>query len=549
MTPYRFCLIVLFAGVAQAQAPPAKDRPKGTTVTGRVVSEPGGKPEAGVVVTLWNGNGGENSTSRTDDAGVYSFANVEPGDYYKVWIQERPKTEVGVWSEGVVVQVKDRPVRAGDLFRMLPQSISGMVIDLDTGKPVPGANINFSTADNNRDGVTTDSEGRYCLFVTPREVELECYGTDERYEGSRQTHKVTVVADKHIKGIDFKVKSGPKFTGLVLFQDGKPAKGLEVLVELWRLPLAFDGNDAGSGRHFRVNTDEKGRFLGYMRVGEARDRMQTVALKAIARLPDGTLGGVADAKTSTKEEYKVNPLKVVLAKTAGVKFRVADPDGMPITNANVTASDINSGWYWHNYLGGPVNHLGEGKYLMTNLIPGLEYHLAIERKGHQTGTQKKKLVLNPDEIRELGDIRLEWWGKKAVPGLLNKLQSADMYDRETAAHQLGQLGADADAAVPALIEKLNQDPTNTVRYGVAAALGKIGPAAKLAVPSLLRALQEDTGGGVQREAATALGLIGDLSALPFLRNALKNPDRDVQNAAAESVERLEKVLKKPAPAK
>lgn len=94
-----------------------KDRPKGTTVTGRVVSEPGGKEVAGVVVTLWNGSGGQRRTSQTDDAGVYSFANVEPGEHYKVWIQERPKTEAGIWSEGVVVRVKDRPVRADDLFR------------------------------------------------------------------------------------------------------------------------------------------------------------------------------------------------------------------------------------------------------------------------------------------------------------------------------------------------------------------------------------------------------------------------------------------------
>jgi HEAT repeat protein len=58
-------------------------------------------------------------------------------------------------------------------------------------------------------------------------------------------------------------------------------------------------------------------------------------------------------------------------------------------------------------------------------------------------------------------------------------------------------------------------------------------------------LKDDTGGGVQREAATALGLIGDLFALPFLRDALKSSERDVQKSAAESIERLEKDLKKP----
>jgi HEAT repeat protein len=183
---------------------------------------------------------------------------------------------------------------------------------------------------------------------------------------------------------------------------------------------------------------------------------------------------------------------------------------------------------------------------MSGLVPGLDYHLNVLSPGYQPGSQKgKAIVLKPEEVRDLVDIRLEWWGKKAVPGLLKKLQSADMYDRESAARHLGQLGADAADAVPALMEKLKNDPRNTVRYSVAAALGKIGPAAKQAVPDLIRALQKDAGGGVQREAATALGLIGHPVALPFLKEALDNPDTDVSGAAAEAIQRLEKVWKKP----
>src|SRR5262249_55186896 len=100
---------------------------------------------------------------------------------------------------------------------------------------------------------------------------------------------------------------------------------------------------------------------------------------------------------------------------------------------------------------------------------------------------------------------------------------------------------------PALVELLQKDPRNTIRFSAAEALGKIGPTAKAAVPDLIVAMQEDTGGGVQREAATALGLIGDLSALPALKEALKSSDNDVSRASGEALKRLDEAAKKPRP--
>ena len=139
-------------------------------------------------------------------------------------------------------------------------------------------------------------------------------------------------------------------------------------------------------------------------------------------------------------------------------------------------------------------------------------------------------------MRDIGYLRLDGWGKKAVPGLVKELQSAEASDRETAARLLGELGTDAAAALPVLIETLKHDPRNTVRYVVAEALGKIGPIAKGTVPDLILALQNDTGGGVQREAAIALGLIGDHSAVPVLKDALNSSESDVKRAATRSAQ-------------
>lgn len=535
-------LVAVGLGVAGRPANgAAPDLTPGTTVSGRVLAEPGGKPVAGVVVTLWNGSGSGRWAARTDEKGAYSFSDIKPGDYYKVWIEARPGRVAEVWSEAVVVRVASLPVKADDLFATLPQSLSGTVTDADTGKPVRGAGINFSTADGNRQVVETDSEGRYRLFVTPREVSLYCYGTAERYDPPEVQRRVTVNEGKHVKDIDFKLKSAPPFSGLVVYPDGKPARGAQVLVTVRRPPLPVGGmGDLGSHKEYRLTTDTKGRFVGYM-LGVRKS--PTVDLKVVARPLDHGAGGVVEGKTTAQDNYRVEPLKVVLARSAGILVRVVDPDGAPVRNSEVGASTYP--WQDRSGLGGAVKHVGDGNYLIMGLIPGLDYRVWVNNTpGLRATMYPGTITLKPDETRELEDLRLDWRGKKAIPGLLKKLQSPDMYDRELAVNLLAELGADAAEAVPALVEKLKSDPRNTVRYSAATALGRIGPGARGAVPDLIKALQKDTGGGVQREAATALGLLGEPSALPALKVASIHADIDVRRAAGEAIKRLDEAAKK-----
>lgn len=539
----RFALataLLVLAAPARSAEPQPGDFVPGYTVTGRVLSEAGGKALPGVLVTLWNGDGLGRWTGRTNEKGEYSFSGVKPGDYYKVWIEERPATEAGVWSEAVVVQVKDRPVRAGDLFATLPQSLSGTVTDVDTGKPVAGAELNFSTADRNRDSVKTDDKGRFRLFVTPRDVDICCNGTDERYEPSEQRHLVGVGEGKHVNGTDLKVKSAPPFTGLVVNPDGKPAKAANVLVEMrWASPAGGGFGELNTGRDRWFKTDAEGRFTGYLRGSRGTT---AVDLKVFARPLDHTTGGVATAKTTAKDEYRLDPIKVTLARSANILVRVVDPDGKGVPDSGVLASTH----LWRDWsgLGGAVKDLGDGKYLVMGLIPGVEYHVWANPPGLRGAAHPETITLKPDETRELADLRLEWWGKKAVPGLIKKLQGANAFERDLALALLGELGAEAADAVPALVENLKNAKSNSVRFSAATALGKIGPPAKASVPDLIKALQEDNGGGVQREAATALGLIGEAAALPALKVASEHVDQDIRKAAAEAIKRLDEWAKK-----
>jgi HEAT repeat protein len=84
--------------------------------------------------------------------------------------------------------------------------------------------------------------------------------------------------------------------------------------------------------------------------------------------------------------------------------------------------------------------------------------------------------------------------------------------RNAAAYEIAGIGPAAAAAVPALIEALD-DPVAAVRYPVTVALLEIGPAAKAAVPKLRQMMDEEINDEIAASARRALKRI-DPSAVP-----------------------------------
>jgi hypothetical protein len=84
--------------------------------------------------------------------------------------------------------------------------------------------------------------------------------------------------------------------------------------------------------------------------------------------------------------------------------------------------------------------------------------------------------------------------------------------RNAAAYEIAGMGADAAAAVPALVEAL-EDPVPSVRFPVTVALMEIGPAAKAAVPRLRQMVDEEINDEIAASARRALKRI-DPSAVP-----------------------------------
>jgi HEAT repeat protein len=84
--------------------------------------------------------------------------------------------------------------------------------------------------------------------------------------------------------------------------------------------------------------------------------------------------------------------------------------------------------------------------------------------------------------------------------------------RNAAAYEIAGLGPAAVAAVPALIEAL-EDPVAAVRYPVTIALLEIGPGAKAAVPRLVQMMEEEINDEIAASARRALKRI-DPTAVP-----------------------------------
>ena len=519
-------------------------------IIGRVMPEPGGSGVPGVAVRLFYDN---EVVAKTDKNGEYCFKSVEP-NVYAIRTIERP---AGEWSEGVVVRVANDSVRADDLYLKMPQSISGLVSDAKTGEPVVGARIRFSTADKNWDAVTTDEEGKYRLYVAARKVTVQSEGTPKRYypqkstDGFYESRQVVVEDNQRVEQVDFQVHSAPKLIGQVLDSGGKPAKGVSVYLHVnWsggkpipgvELPLERSSIDFGSSIASELTTDEEGRFVCYQRrFSMPRRTNEKMKITAVARSQDGSAGGFVDFDTDSDDRI-FEGLQVKLTPTVAVEVRVVDPKGKPIARA--TPNVI---YYLRRYihLGYEVSPLelnfqsvGKGRFRAMGLTPGLQYELSATAEGYHSSEARMLLFKPGTKTHDAGTFQLKWWDRRALMSLLIQLESEDRYQRESACNSLAALGPEAASATAALVDRLKNDPVNTVRYAAAEALGKIGPAAKTAVDDLIESLNRD-GLGVDREAARALGLIGDASAVPALRDALASRESEVRSCAVVSLGQL-----------
>jgi len=133
-------------------------------------------------------------------------------------------------------------------------------------------------------------------------------------------------------------------------------------------------------------------------------------------------------------------------------------------------------------------------------------------------------------ITHLGENRYA----PSVPRLTELVRQADPGTRYLAAKALGQIGDEAESALPVLLEALRADDM-FLRAGITGALIQIGYPA---VPGLTRALF-DPSSAVKRAACKALGKIGSERAVPALIFSLKDRNAGVRKFAREALTRID----------
>jgi HEAT repeat protein len=126
----------------------------------------------------------------------------------------------------------------------------------------------------------------------------------------------------------------------------------------------------------------------------------------------------------------------------------------------------------------------------------------------------------------------------AIPALVKALKDSDETVARQAGRSLRAIGAPTRDDLPLLIEGI-RDANPRVRNYAVEALGKMGAEARSAVPALAQVLKaKETDTELRQQAARTLGQIGPAATaqgVPALSEALKSPEAVVREAAAETL--------------
>ncbi|MHC4476351.1 MAG: HEAT repeat domain-containing protein, partial [Planctomycetota bacterium] len=560
-------------------------------VNGRVLDRAGGKTVSGVKVKLWSGWTHHSRLAVTDENGHYRFDHIEPGPYM-LRVVDLP---AGIWTEGTAILATDEPRhrnmrstrlfrprayassrlceigpdqtnaqhsfeaavitpsrhQANDLYLELPQSVSGIVRNEQTGESVADAKLRFRSLDRLLHSVQTDSEGRYRLFVPPGTDSISCSGTANRYYQSEVGCKIAVRPGEHLEKVDFAVRSAPSFTGRV-FSNGSPApEGTDVWIILewrdksFREPFLAKprGKVSTNDTVQRVKTDTDGQFKGFFRDPYWPESMlyMDVSVTAFAWLPDNSAGGVARSPVTETEKPSIEPLEIVLEDTGSAAFRVVGPDGKGVTDADVDCGRLVKDNPWILGPSVTVTESGQGRYHAKGLIPGLEYRCYVKAEGyrHEGLRYAEPVVVQPGQHVQAADVKLDWWGAKAIPEMIKYIRPTD----EGIPHNLGKIGPDAAETVPALVELIKKSDSDTVLFRTTQALGKIGVKSEDTVRVLISLLERKSEGNlIANAAAEALGRLGAQEAVGPIEAALK-AGRIWRRTAVTALWRIKKAAK------
>ena len=371
--PAALVVIGLLANSLAAQATPAPE----STARFRVL-KPDGTPLAGAEIQVQHYKGlksdrdlpGERLKITTDADGWFT----------------RPLGTGGSWRVNILVQdvgyilserfetTAGQPIEQTLTLRP-GATLSGRLLDEDTGQPVPKGWVNLYSRENTMSGNPqlqpssggrTDSEGRWTLTTVPDgQWELGANGPGYIFRGSAQ---VLAVRDgKGADGIELKLKRGAAMQVRFLGPDGKPVGGAKIKADLDRMR---EGDSSGSTSGGEYTTDAEG-WVTF-------DGLIDSAWRVRARI-----SGLGYAFSDTVE---------VKAADGPTKLTVQVKKGMSVSGQVLVAGTdrpVEKAWVYLRPVDfkalrvplGSVRSDAEGFWQQTDVSPG-QYVVCVQKESH-----------------------------------------------------------------------------------------------------------------------------------------------------------------------
>jgi hypothetical protein len=313
----------------------------------------------------------------TDEKGAYELKGLR--------LLEHRKYRVRVTYPGFVAgENEDMKVAAGektvvDFSLTKGVGVSGKVVMVGTGAPVPGAKLWMK-----EDIVKTGKDGSFKMQCKPGELPLSIMPLSVGYvTPDKVVRNLTIEKDKDVTDVVFEVNPWTVYSGKVVGPNGKGVKGARVTVGTNKARVV-----TGGGGKFSVP------LVGGIPAEDASIAIavETDALRGLATVP------VPDAK-----EIKG---KILMQPVVAMKGRVIDEAGAPMPAISVKANMAvpeGSGTMLRKDAEAKTD--ASGCYAFATLIAGQFYRIVAEAEDYAQ-TQQLTVDMKGGEPKPLNDIVL-----------------------------------------------------------------------------------------------------------------------------------------------
>ena len=346
---------------------------RAATMSGTVTDASTGLPIGNINVRAENVETGDSADDDTDFNGQYKLTGLVPGMYrigaegkHLGYVNELYNDKLR-WEDADLITVEASQDLTGiDFALSTGATISGSVVDAETGTPIRGAAIRAehdagagdSWANTDRDGTYTLEglpPGRWRIVANAQERGyIEQFYNDK--PGWDEADLVSVSAGDAVTGIDFRLRTGASISGRVVDgATGLPIRDVEIGAE-----------QTGDGRRVYARFDSEGRYtIGGLSSGTYVVEANAHEHGYVNEFYRGQTSWETADLVSIAGSRSVEGIDFALQPGQTITGRVTDAlTGVPIEGADVNAERDDG-----NYSAG-ANTDREGMYELIGLAPG-----------------------------------------------------------------------------------------------------------------------------------------------------------------------------------